>query len=831
MRIQASRNPLPIFAQWSLGLLAIGLAAAPWCRNRGYLRELLDYGIMMAAAGRLESGQRPYVDFGTPLQSASLWFNWAAERLFGGTYLAMTWGNILLMTLGFVTLHYLIRRRFSRGLSLLLPWVIIVASAGQHTIIWYNAVGTIALAVATWAAATRPIIGRKHWVTTALACVALVIGGCNKLNFHLVTLAVVSGWTIRAIILNRAQWRNGVWTLIIWGCAGVVVPLGIELGWTGASIDLWKHNVIDLAVQNRGELLAALTRLDFYLHPIHDYYGPVLKPAGGIIFLILLLTGIIAWKNRSAIDRGILIVALLCGLVASELILASNLEIVYVALATALAIICSLWLGFGIALEQRLPWSTLWIFAGIVGIHAWISAWHGQRMLYGNHSGDRQEYRALAPENPQFDYFTKVKFAPESATAIETFFSTYQTSSQVLQRPAQVFFTRGLEGLYRISSISPPLGLPLWISGVCYGPQEIAQLHQHLTPPSTFDLVVEQPSWNYWPIGIREVVERLARLENQGIYKVHHLTASPLPNGLKPVDDPIGAQQIFGGNLDSQQVRFDAPLWSHESKDGTIFLGTDSARGSFNFQLSVNRVETKWFIRRSSKSPDDDAVEFDARLSVESWSHESEEPDQEIWSADIKIPTGTLELSDSVGIDAGNRRLRFKVEIPAEAVGRITAGWQLPTITHSAAITDEPPQLRPAPETKVELSTEQLTSLFGSVPESGTRVILLSGRIIDNQIKVDRGGQVWFRASEPWAHLKINIVAPKSPSNQLESVARMLWYEGGRLQILKQAGIPAGEIGENFHGWPAEDFGWFGLLVDATSAGPPIYLRLDSLHP
>ncbi len=57
---------------WLLLVAAVGVALLPWWRNHSYLRDLYDYGVVLEANGRLALGERPYVNFKSPMQAGFL---------------------------------------------------------------------------------------------------------------------------------------------------------------------------------------------------------------------------------------------------------------------------------------------------------------------------------------------------------------------------------------------------------------------------------------------------------------------------------------------------------------------------------------------------------------------------------------------------------------------------------------------------------------------------------------------------------------------------------------------------------------------------------------
>ena len=95
-------------------------------------------------------GERPYVDFVTPIQAGFLWFNYQVETWTGGNYYGLTLGALPSLVGGFALLGYTHSRRWPWWWSLLAAWTVLMGSVGQHTIIWHNSLGVLCLAVALW---------------------------------------------------------------------------------------------------------------------------------------------------------------------------------------------------------------------------------------------------------------------------------------------------------------------------------------------------------------------------------------------------------------------------------------------------------------------------------------------------------------------------------------------------------------------------------------------------------------------------------------------------------------------------------------------------------
>src|SRR5688572_1065589 len=75
----------------------------PWWRNHGLLRDFYDYGNIMAGVGRIQLGDRPYVDFLTPIQTLQFYIGVLAERAWGARYLSLTYAGAVFTIGAFAT--------------------------------------------------------------------------------------------------------------------------------------------------------------------------------------------------------------------------------------------------------------------------------------------------------------------------------------------------------------------------------------------------------------------------------------------------------------------------------------------------------------------------------------------------------------------------------------------------------------------------------------------------------------------------------------------------------------------------------------------------------
>ena len=150
MAMDLSKSPTNRKLGWWWGFVAQLTAALPWWRNHGFIRDFMDYGLVMTGAGRFGDGEAPDVDFVTPIQAGFLYLNRWMEVLGGGTFIGMTYGGLLLIVGGWFGLQHLLKPRVGILGAGAIAWVIIVCSASQHTIIWHNTLEIFCIALVTW---------------------------------------------------------------------------------------------------------------------------------------------------------------------------------------------------------------------------------------------------------------------------------------------------------------------------------------------------------------------------------------------------------------------------------------------------------------------------------------------------------------------------------------------------------------------------------------------------------------------------------------------------------------------------------------------------------
>ncbi|HUL51847.1 MAG TPA: hypothetical protein VLT83_00425 [Opitutaceae bacterium] len=812
--------------RWILaaGMALVAAAALlPWLRNRGYVRHFFDYGLVIAGVTRIEEGERPYRDFSTPNQSGAFVFNLAAEKLGGGTYQAMTLGAGIFIALSVCLLAGMLCRRWLPLASLAVAAAVVCAGVSQHTIIWYNSVGVVCLALAAWGAARAPVLRREDAGWHAVVAAALLVGGVTKLNFQLVALAVTGGWALRAGWTRRAAWTRVGVTLVFVGIFGAVLPVAGELAWTGATPALWWHNAVSMATPERAENLAAALRPDFYLRPVHDHYGPLRLPQTGLLGVLLTAAAVMAaWRRRAEekdrCDRRLLIAAGLLALGGGAGLLATNYEIDYVGMAAWLALAAGLWLGFEVPSRGAAFYGGLVLPALLVAAISWESAWRGQRSQFGYSSAPRGAYRDGGAVDPDFAYLRGTFLPPEECESLADLARWHRIQPPV----GGVLYGPGLEWLERAWPVAKVPRLPLAIRwGATCGPRESAALAAALRPGGELPTVLVSLPEDLWRGESLAVLARSFTRTQLAPQIVLYERGHPKPIPGEP-GEVLGK---IGGNVDPRLLS----AWMAPQADGRggDFLGVTRGDGALAVTAPCRRATNEAVLRRrgTAEGP---------AIAIRFWvnAQRADGAERTIWEKFVDLPAGEPGLVVPCGeLDAAGLSLVFRVSVPATAAGRVAAGWRGPTITHAVDGPAEPPRLRKATLPEVPVDPAMLAALFptGWRPD---QVVVRGGRLTDAGCELPPGGEIWTRVPGVLTEYSGLAGETSGRSGAPTPAVRVVWYKGGRLQFESQGVLRESDHRMEFRAWSAEPDGWFGILADADPAtAAPVVVRVTRVVP
>jgi hypothetical protein len=794
-------------AWWGAGL-GLVVALLPWWHHRGYLRDLYDYGLVWAANGFIAAGERPYVDFATSIQAGFLALNRGIELVGGGGYRALTWGGAGLIVLQLVVLSGLLARRWPAGVSWTLGVVLAVAGASQHTILWHNTLGVFCLALVAWSTACHPVWRRATWGWHALAAFGLVLGGVNKLNFHLIALAAASGWLLRAWARGRATPREVGVSVVGLLLAAVVVPVAIELRWTGASLSVWWHNVVGLAGAGRLQMLGEVLRFDFLLHPVHDYYGPVLLPQAGLWGL--LLAGVTWWGCRRPEVPGPVWLdgaAVGAAALAAASLLATNHEIVYVGLAAGLVLGVSVWLG--LEGEVRSPAFRFGVMplAMLLGVTAWISAWSGQRSQYGFSDAPRTEYRPAESAGPAFASLRGLKLPPDLVMSLEAVPLTLPDPDGTGRR--EVFYGPGVEFLERHFPSRRQPGQALWNHwGTSVGPAEAARMAEAWHWGEPHQAIYALQAFDQWPEVVAGVLRRHYASRLVGPRVVMHTWSQ---GGEEAFADDIEGVNRMGGNVAPGAWHFDRlPLGFRVAEDGRVAVATQQPVGQGLLRFPVRRLHGTAVLRRPPEGGNEP-------LSVDFKITRHGAPAEDVrWSTRLELAPGQREVSAPFEVDGMNSRLLFWTRWSHAGGAPAWAGYRQVFISHTGDAPDDAPALRRAGGPAPAQDGEGVRRWLAGLEWQPDAVWLRGAMFTDGELILAAGGELWLHAPGRVAVVEGRVQTTSSSPHA--AMMRVVWYKHGRLQILQQGPVPREEPGV-FRAWAAEPGGWIGVLLDPAAEG------------
>ncbi len=801
-----------------LVVLAV-ISFLPWWRNHEYLRDLYDYGLVITANGHMERGERPYVDFTTPIQAGFLGLNWLIEKAGGGTYAALTRGGAGLILLSGLLLPLMLARRWPWWAALIVGTAITVSSASQHTILWHNSLGVFCLAVVVTATAIAPSLRRADWCWNLLAGAGLFLGGINKLNFHLVAVAAALAWTLRAGLVRRAGWPRVSLTMLAVLAVGVLLPLAAEMAWTGASFDLWKRNVVELAAGSRWDLLERIFTTEFLFRPLHDYYGAQALPQSGLVGVLLsLITLVLCWpRGRTDLaarwDRVLLPFAVVLAGAAAAALLATNHEIACLGVAAWMALLASLWLGFASSVRSRIFFTWFVLPVLVFGASGWWSAWLGQRSQFGHSLDPRSEYQSVAQVAPAYASLQGLRLPPG-------FVLSFEALSHVLAEDKgdgrrAVFYGPGLELLDRYFPSRRAKGQPLWAHwGTSYDGPAITRLRSAMLHDENYRTIFTNVAFAHWPDEVRGVLEEYFVRDLVGPMAARWRHRDDATANLA---DSFDVLSRLGGNVDGRMFHLDRyPLRVWRTLDDQVIMGTSQSVGQVLLRIPVYRLGGRVVVSRLPGAGDGPwAVDFKVIVHGAS-------PEDVRWSGRVELPAGQQTVSVPFEADAGGRMLMFWVTLPTDQpAGAVVAGYRDLQITH-AAEQGAAPRLRPDSPADVASVPGHAESLFGDVTWRPAQLVVRNGGSVAEGLELSPGGEVWMHTDGMAGELSGQVACP--PGDGRPPVVRVVWYKGGRLQIIHQEWAKR-EQPFNFRVWTAEPGGWIGVLVDGGKDLAPVHVR------
>ena len=786
----------------------------PWVRNHGYLRDFYDYGLVMAGVARMDAGQSPYVDFVTPIQTGLFLFNGWAEKLGDGTYQAMTHGAAGLTVLSTLLLAALLARRWSGGIAVLVAGALTAMTAAQHTIIWHNTVGVFCIALATWSAAIAPLWRRPQWGWHVVTAAALVIGGINKLNSHLVAVCGVLAWVLLAGFLRKGSWLRVVATMAGVAVCAFVLPLAIELGVTGASFSEWWYSVVATPFGGRtGDLMEVFT-WKFYFATQHNYYGALPVPQlGALGVAVTALWAVIAARQKGWRHAGWVLAAAMFAGAAGLGLLATNYEIAYVAMGAWFALLVSLWLGFELPAGGTFFHGTLVIPLVLMGVLAWQSAWIGQRSQFGYSVAARTDYVDGASVAGNFSYLRGTRVPPEVGQSLEA--GAFWHRSLSAEQTQQTFYGPGAEWLERPWPTLKLRGIPLWAhGGTSYGVREEAQLAAALGREGPYQNVLVPVARDDWSAAVSELLQTDYTRRRVGpMWSLYEKRLTGIVSRR-----PLAFLAGVGGNVNASQLESEMTL--HALADGRKFIGVTRGSGEMRLVTPSYRAQGSAVLRLlpGHTFPADLKVSFEV-FSV------SDGKSYRRWSTEITLADGQVETLVPFPVDCGGSPLRFVVTIPPELADRVAAGWRELRLLHTVDGPAKPLSLSnvvdPAEPASEAMRAALLPADWPALPVFVHRAYLGA-----HGVELPPGGEIWVRLEGMWSDISGVISVAADQPMSTEHTARVLFFKGARLDGVDQAMMKNSARTFNFRAWSPESDGWLVFSADIVGDASPVTVKI-----
>lgn len=816
VRMTNASRRLPLLKWCGLAVVVV-LALLPWWRNHHYLRDLYDYGLVIASNGHLDRGERPYVDFTTPIQAGFLGLNWLVERAGGGTYAALTRGAAGLILAGGLLLPLMLARRWPVWAAVLVGGAVTIASASQHTILWHNALGVFYLALVSWSTAIAPTLRRSDWPWHMLTAAGLFLGGINKLNFHLVAVAAAFAWALRTGLVRRTGWGRVGATMLAVFAAGVLLPLAVELAWTGASPRLWLANVVQLAAGSRLDTLHKIVSVDFLLRPLHDYYGPQLLPQAGLFGLFVSLATLAGcWPGHEAAraDRWLVPAAVLTVTGAGAALLSTNFEIASVGLGAWLVLATSLWLGFAPTRHRAIFLGGLLLPALVLGVTAWRSAWAGQRSQLGYSSAPRSEYVAAEGLDPAYARLAGLRLPPDFALSLELLESKLPERGADGRRP--VFYGAGLEFADRFFPGIWEKGQQLWMHwDTTYGSADRVRFEERLVREKYFQAVLCTVPLDYWPTSVHDLLKAHYVKDSVGpvfrLWNRHDESSINLRDSIQNIAE-------LGGNVDGRVLHLHRDLLvGRQASDGRRVLGTTRRAGQVLVDTPVYRMGGVVVLDRQPGAGNG-PLTTDVKVIVHGAS-----PEDVRWAARLELPAGQQSLAVPFHADGLGKHLLLWIAQPAEQTGKLLVGLRDLEITQAADSDGGAPVLQDETMPESPFTPEHARSLLGDIAWRPQQLVTRGGRPGSQGLELPSWGELWLRTPGMTGEIRGRLAVTTTTARP--TLVRVLWYKGGRLQILQHAWVSPGQPAD-FRAWTAEPGGWIGLVVERGAGAAPVEVRI-----
>ncbi len=813
-----------------LGFVVIlAVAAGLWWRNHDILSDLYDYSSVIAAAGKIEAGLKPYVDFRSTMQSATYLLNHGSETLFGRNYQGLTVGGLVFLLLGAAALFRMWSRACGLFCGLALTAAVTWSGLSQHVVIFYNPIGILCLALVVAGVAHDPKLWGAPTLERCVVFAAVLLSGLNKINFHLLGLALAAVLVVEAWMAGRLPKRDAGRSLVLLGVVGLVLPVVAECLWTGASPRLWYDNVIGLA-QERLEYCARLTDPTVYFGPAHDLHRHIpLKQLTAPGLALLLAVGAwaawVRWQADAPMGRkvarlGVILVYVGGAAVGGVLLTITNVEIITLTSLAFLIAAAGLWVSVQAKAEEAsvrnvASWSWLVILAGAFwAVNGGLAAWRGSRVLFAREESDRSVFVRLENAPMALRYLEGVRLdANLHATLLLAARELEKTDGSTAGGEG-ILFGPTFEWMERAYPQAIMRGMPVWYHlGTSLTTEDTGWLIRQLET-NHVHRILAHPDWESWPADFRQYLEKSYRPIPLGAVGVLRemlgAEKAAAAGGSFQSGEPLALIERTGSNLHllgsppPQGFDFSSSPWGD-------YLGGGGA-WQWDWTRGLSIVEGLMVVGRNDPR---DAVDT---VKIRASTRESDASTQTLWETSIRIEPGQQWARVPFRITPYGKPVRMSVENTSGQAADFRVGCRELQIKQTTDSDEEPP-----PPTTVAGAMVRMG------PTGGKMMWLRSAA--ENQSEAlawqTAPVEVWSRVDEPSGAWRVTLETGLASSVQPGTlpVAMLLWYRAGRVELLSQRAIESGPLNEiTLEAWMPEPGGWIGVAFRPMERGKPFNL-------
>jgi hypothetical protein len=779
-----------------------------WLRNRDILRDLFDYSTVITAAGKVEAGFKPYTGVRSPMQSSVYLFNYATERIFGRSYLGLTFGGLVQALGGALLLRWMLRHSLGAVAATLVALAVVLAGPLQHEVFFYNPIGILCLGLVLFGLAAEPRLWPVPSLRLAVVFAALLVGGINKLNYQGATLVLAGLLSLAAWSTGRINRLAAAQNLLLLILAGCILPLAFELAWTGATFAQWFDDVVLLPTA-RLQLVEQVTDWSIYRHPVYAFHHHILmKGAGGVGLGLLLATGIWlfwdAWANRSRWPDWLVRVALILGgcLMGALLMITSHETVLLTSLAYPI-------LAVALYLQYRRPGQPVDRWVGRVLLAATLcwsvaggyAAWHGSRLLYGPNPPPLSAYVRVHSRSRALAYLEGIRMLPAEIDAWERTAARLRSLEDEEGKLSGVLLGPTMEWLERAYPEAIVRREPIWYDAGTTLHEGDAAYFKQLLGGGTHRLITHK-DWQAWPESITQLLHLGYRLERVGSRDMlYHPRGPALPSVAAEAGDvpnPTAYRNATNSNVLITATRFSAGMAISAAPTGGAFgakhdtnwswpLGASDLQGRAVARLDANATEPATVtFRVMADDADNGAIllELPVRLSPQ--------------KREVELP---------LSLQPGGRPLWFETVITSGKPGTVFGGWREMRITHATEAGPSPvlPFRHRLKQAYPAVTVEQPENVW----------FTRSGDLMQPGDWADVPAENWRRDDARAGLVRIRVELETNPDDPADPVVVTLaWYRAGRFEIMTEKMIDLRVTHSvTLQAKVTEPGGWVGLLA------------------